>query len=88
MLVLACLGTFVVCVDKGVPEGVSASLTQRMTTIGVLYCYGTSISSRKTFDLQSFHVISFCLWLVVLAPLQSKTWLFFYSDLNPREETM
>ena len=34
MLVLACLGTFVVRVDKGVPEGVSGSSTQRrMTTI-------------------------------------------------------
>ena len=34
MLVLARLGTFVVCVDRGVPEGISASSTQRkMTTI-------------------------------------------------------
>ena len=41
-LVLACLGTFVVCVDKGAPEGVSPSPTQRrMTMIIILWsCFG------------------------------------------------
>ena len=34
ILVLACLGTFVVCVDKAVPEDVSAPPTERTTTIG------------------------------------------------------